>query len=82
MLLDLHIDFSRDRSAGLVFPSLEEFSMIVTHEMNFARAVADRIVFIDGGIIVEETDPETFFEHPSTERAKQFLKTFTFEKKA
>ncbi len=56
--------------------------VIVTHEMNFARAVADRIVFIDGGIIVEETDPETFFEHPSTERAKQFLKTFTFEKKA
>jgi polar amino acid transport system ATP-binding protein len=56
--------------------------VIVTHEMNFARAVADRIVFIDGGVIVEETDPETFFEHPSTERAKQFLKTFTFEKKA
>ena len=56
--------------------------VIVTHEMNFARAVADRIVFIDGGIIVEETDPDTFFEHPSTERAKQFLKTFTFEKKA
>ena len=55
--------------------------VIVTHEMNFARAVADRIVFIDGGVIVEETDPETFFEHPSTERAKQFLKTFTFEKK-
>lgn len=56
--------------------------VIVTHEMNFARAVADRIVFIDGGVIVEETDPETFFEHPSTERAKQFLKTFTFEKKS
>lgn len=56
--------------------------VIVTHEMNFARAVADRIVFIDGGVIVEETDPDTFFEHPSTERAKQFLKTFTFEKKA
>ena len=56
--------------------------VIVTHEMNFARAVADRIVFIDSGVIVEETDPETFFEHPSTERAKQFLKTFTFEKKA
>ena len=56
--------------------------VIVTHEMNFARAVADRIVFIDGGVIVEETDPETFFEHPSTERAKQFLKTFTIEKKA
>ena len=56
--------------------------VIVTHEMNFARAVADRIVFIDGGVIVEETDPETFFEHPSTERAKQFLNTFTFEKKA
>ena len=55
--------------------------VIVTHEMSFARAVADRIVFIDGGVIVEEADPVSFFEHPATERAKQFLKTFTFETK-
>ena len=55
--------------------------VIVTHEMSFARAVADRIIFIDGGVIVEEAAPDQFFEHPSTERAKQFLKTFTFETK-
>ena len=53
--------------------------MIVTHEMQFARAVADRVIFIDGGKIVEDTDPDTFFVHPSSDRAKQFLNTFTFD---
>ena len=53
--------------------------LIVTHEMQFARAVADRIVFIDGGRIVEENDPNSFFDHPQTERAQKFLNTFTFE---
>lgn len=53
--------------------------IIVTHEMQFARAVADRILFIDGGKIVEDTKPDEFFEHPKTERAKQFLNVFTFE---
>lgn len=52
--------------------------MIVTHEMAFAKAVADRIIFLDGGEIVEEGTPEQFFEAPKTERAKQFLKTFTY----
>lgn len=52
--------------------------IIVTHEMQFAQAVADRVIFIDGGGIVEEGSPEEFFEHPQTERAKQFLNTFTF----
>lgn len=51
----------------------------VTHEMQFARAVADRVIFIDGGKIVEDTDPDTFFDHPSSDRAKQFLNTFTFD---
>ncbi|WP_307322294.1 amino acid ABC transporter ATP-binding protein [Evansella vedderi] len=46
---------------------------IVTHEMNFAREVADRIWFIDKGKIVEDTDPAEFFKQPKTERAKQFL---------
>ncbi len=55
--------------------------VIVTHEMNFARAVADRIVFIDQGKIVEEASPEVFFTNPSTERAAKFLKTFTYESK-
>ena len=48
--------------------------VIVTHEMAFARAVADRMIFIDGGRIIEEGDPESFFEHPQTERLKKFLK--------
>ncbi len=53
--------------------------LIVTHEMQFARAIADRIIFIDKGHIIEESDPETFFTHPKTDRAKQFLNLFTFE---
>ena len=54
--------------------------IIVTHEMQFARAVADRMVFIDGGKIVEEGPPEEFFDHPKTERLQQFLKTFTYDR--
>ena len=54
--------------------------VIVTHEMSFAKAVADRVIFIDEGNIVEEGSPEEFFEHPRTERAKRFLNTFTYEK--
>ena len=53
--------------------------VIVTHEMSFARAVADRVLFFDGGEIVEEDIPEEFFDHPKTERAKKFLHTFEFE---
>ena len=49
--------------------------LIVTHEMNFARRVANRVIFMDGGVIVEEADPETFFSNPQTERAKSFLKS-------
>ena len=47
--------------------------LIVTHEMAFARKVADRIVFMDKGAIIEENTPENFFTAPQTERAKQFL---------
>lgn len=53
--------------------------MIVTHEMQFARAVADKIVFLDGGEIVETGAPEEFFNRPKTERARRFLHTFTFD---
>lgn len=53
--------------------------VIVTHEMSFARAVADRIIFLDQGEIVEEGKPEEFFRQPKTERAKKFLHTFEFE---
>ena len=52
--------------------------IIVTHEMQFARAVADRVLLLDGGKIIEDEPPEIFFENPKTERAKQFLNTFTF----
>ena len=47
--------------------------MCVTHEMGFAREVADRIIFVDHGQILEESDPESFFMNPQTERAQQFL---------
>ena len=48
--------------------------VVVTHEMGFAREVADRIVFLDNGVIVEENTPEEFFSNPKSEKAKQFLK--------
>ncbi|WP_044871656.1 amino acid ABC transporter ATP-binding protein [Pseudomonas sp. LFM046] len=52
--------------------------LIVTHEMAFARAVADRILFMDGGVIAEQNDPETFFSNPQTARAQQFLEKFSY----
>ena len=48
--------------------------MVVTHEMGFAREVADRVVFVDHGQIIEEAPPGEFFTRPQHERAKQFLK--------
>ncbi len=53
--------------------------IIVTHELPFAKAVADRVVFIDGGRIIEEGEPKDFFEHPKTERLRKFLHSFTYE---
>ncbi len=52
--------------------------LIVTHEMQFARAIADKIVFMDNGEIVEITPPETFFENPQSERAKKFINIFNY----
>jgi len=52
----------------------ENYTIVcVTHEMGFAKEVADRIVFMADGMILEENKPEEFFNHPKTERAKQFL---------
>lgn len=48
-------------------------TLIVTHEMGFAREVADRVIFIDEGIICEDGTPEQVFDHPQNERTKQFL---------
>ena len=50
--------------------------VIVTHEMPFARAVSNRVVFMDGGVIVEQGDPESVFGAPQQERTRQFLKKF------
>jgi glutamate transport system ATP-binding protein len=47
--------------------------IVVTHEMGFARKAANRVVFMDGGRIVESADPETFFTNPTSDRAKSFL---------
>lgn len=47
--------------------------LIVTHEMSFAREVADKVIFMDGGTILEEGSPEQIFDHPKNDRTKQFL---------
>ncbi|ENK6350829.1 TPA: amino acid ABC transporter ATP-binding protein [Aeromonas hydrophila] len=52
--------------------------LIVTHELAFAQAVADRIVFMDGGHILEQAAPRQFFENPRSQRARQFLAKFSY----
>ena len=47
--------------------------LCVTHEMGFAREIANRIVFMDGGEIIEQNEPQKFFENPGSERLKMFL---------
>ena len=47
--------------------------VVVTHEMGFAKEVADRVIFMDGGYIVEQGSPEAIFEQPQHERTKEFL---------
>ena len=54
--------------------------VIVTHEMQFAQAIADRIIFLDNGNIVEDSDPDKFFTNPESQRARDFLQTFAYEK--
>ena len=49
--------------------------LIVTHEMNFARRVASRVIFMDGGSIIEENTPEAFFTQPRSQRAMDFLQS-------
>jgi general L-amino acid transport system ATP-binding protein len=62
-VLDTMLDLARD---GMTM-------ICVTHEMGFARAVADRVIFMDRGEIVEQNTPEAFFSNPQSERSKQFL---------
>lgn len=52
--------------------------IIVTHELQFAKAIADRVIFLEKGHIVEESDAETFFSQPKTQRARDFLNVFDF----
>lgn len=53
--------------------------LIVTHEMSFAKQVADRIIFMDKGQIIEQARPELFFSNPNTDRAKTFLNILNYE---
>ncbi|HIU64272.1 MAG TPA: amino acid ABC transporter ATP-binding protein [Candidatus Avacidaminococcus intestinavium] len=55
--------------------------LIVTHEMKFAESIADRVIFLDQGKIVESNTPSLFFNHPQTERAQKFLNMFNYENK-
>ena len=50
--------------------------VVVTHEMPFAKAVSNRVIFMDGGVIVEQGTPEQVFENPQQERTKQFLRNY------
>ena len=62
-VLDVMIELARE---GMTM-------LCVTHEMGFARAVADRVIFMDRGEIVEQNEPEAFFANPRNERTKLFL---------
>ena len=73
------VDYIHNDEAALELAKQGMTMMIVTHEMQFARAVADQVLFIDDGRIVEQAPPDTFFTCPQTERAQKFLNTFTFE---
>ena len=68
-VLDVMLDLAKHGSTMI----------IVTHEMQFAEAVADRVYFLDKGNIVETGRPKSFFTSPKTERARQFLNIFEFE---
>ena len=70
-VLNVVLDLARD---GMTM-------VIVTHEMRFAEAVADRVVFLEDGRVVEENPPEVFFRRPETERAKRFLQSFDYAPK-
>lgn len=68
-VLDVVLDLAKQKKTML----------IVTHEMQFAKAVADRIIFLDEGKIMEEAPAGEFFEHPKTDRAERFLNVFRFD---
>ena len=63
-VLDVMVNLSKENNFTMV---------IVTHEMGFARQVADRVIFLENGIIVEEGAPDQFFDRPANERTREFL---------
>ena len=63
-VLDVIRDIAKDSSMTM---------LVVTHEMSFAKAVADRVIFMADGEILEDSSTKEFFENPKEERAKQFL---------
>ncbi|MBD9596903.1 amino acid ABC transporter ATP-binding protein [Ensifer sp. ENS05] len=63
-VLDVMVDLARE---GMTM-------IVVTHEMGFARTVADRVIFMDGGVIVEENTPSEFFDNPRHQRTREFLR--------
>ncbi len=67
-VLNVVLDLARD---GMTM-------LIVTHEMRFAEAVADQVVFLEDGCVVERNPPEVFFHQPETERARRFLQSFEY----
>lgn len=68
-VLDVMLDLAKQRRT----------MPIATHEMQFAKAVSSRVIFMDQGMIVEEGKTEDFFEHPKTERVRKFLNIFQFK---
>ena len=67
---------------GEVLKTMQELAksgltmIIVTHEMEFARDVSDRVIFMDKGVIAEQGTPQQIFENPQEERTKEFLQRF------
>ena len=82
LLLDEPTSALDPEMVGEVLKTMQELSetgltmIIVTHEMEFARDVSDRVIFMDKGVIAEEGTPEQIFEHPQQERTKEFLQRF------
>ena len=82
MLFDEPTSALYPEMVGVVLKTMHELAtsgltmIIVTHEMEFARDVSDRVIFMDKGVIAEEGTPEQIFEHPQQERTKEFLQRF------
>ena len=70
-------DVSFELEEGSALAERKTTVIIVTHEMAFARDVADQVIFMDGGLIVEQGKPDNVINHPREERTRQFLARYT-----